>query len=80
MSEQLTLDLAGTARFGPDLQWVSSIDCGFDPDRRPAADFVVQGEEVHGVPGLVNLYRIDSPGLTASLAIAEQVSLLINRG
>ena len=45
-----------------------------------AADFVVQGEQVHGVPGLVNLYGIDSPGLTASLAIAERVSELLNRG
>ena len=46
----------------------------------PAADFVVQGEEAHGVSGLVNLYGIDSPGLTASLAIAERVSALTNRG
>ncbi len=37
----------------------------------PAADFVVQGPEVHGVDGLVNLYGIESPGLTSSLAIAE---------
>lgn len=39
----------------------------------PAADFLVQGPEVHGVPGLVNLFGIESPGLTASLAIAEAV-------
>ncbi|MBO89513.1 MAG: FAD-dependent oxidoreductase [Rickettsiales bacterium] len=38
-----------------------------------AADFVVQGPADHGVPGLVNLYGIESPGLTASLAIAEHV-------
>jgi L-2-hydroxyglutarate oxidase LhgO len=36
-------------------------------------DFVVQGPDAHGVPGLVNLYGIESPGLTASLAIAEDV-------
>ena len=39
----------------------------------PAADFVVQGPDIHGVPGLINLYGIESPGLTASLAIADHV-------
>jgi L-2-hydroxyglutarate oxidase LhgO len=39
----------------------------------PAADFVVQGSEIHGVPGLVNLYGIESPGLTASLPLADEV-------
>jgi L-2-hydroxyglutarate oxidase LhgO len=43
----------------------------------PAADFLIQGPETHGVPGLVNLFGIESPGLTAALAIAEQVSGLI---
>ena len=38
-----------------------------------AGDFVVQGPGEHGIPGLVNLYGIESPGLTASLALAEQV-------
>ncbi len=40
----------------------------------PAADFVIQDAAVHGVAGLVNLFGIESPGLTASLAIAEAVS------
>ncbi len=39
----------------------------------PAADFVVQGPRVHGVPGLVNLFGIESPGLTASLPLADVV-------
>ena len=38
-----------------------------------AADFVLQGEAQHGIPGLVNMYAIESPGLTASLALAEAV-------
>lgn len=38
-----------------------------------AADFTVQGPDEHGVPGLVNLLGIESPGLTSSLAIADEV-------
>lgn len=43
----------------------------------PAADFRIDGPETHGQPGLVNLFGIESPGLTASLAIAEHVALLL---
>ncbi|MDP3254209.1 MAG: NAD(P)/FAD-dependent oxidoreductase [Hydrogenophaga sp.] len=43
----------------------------------PAADFVIQGPVVHGVPGLVNLFGIESPGLTSSLAIADRVVALL---
>ena len=39
----------------------------------PAADFHVAGPEVHGLDGLVNLLGIESPGLTSSLAIADEV-------
>ena len=104
----ITLDLAGQARFGPDVEWIPSVDYSVDPARGevfyaavrtywpelrdgslqpgyagirpkisgpadPAADFVVQGPEVHGVPGLVNMYGIESPGLTASLPLADEV-------
>lgn len=109
----LTLDLGGQAKFGPDVQWVTSADdLLVDPTRgdafyaevrkywpglrdgalapgyagirpkihdasQPAADYVIQGPAVHGVPGLVNLFGIESPGLTSSLAIAEQVAALV---
>ena len=113
----LTLDLAGQARFGPDLQWLDvatpeAIDYSVDPQRaegfyaevrrywpelpdgalapsysgvRPkihgsgelAPDFRVDGPARHGVPGLLNLFGIESPGLTSALAIGEYaVSLL----
>src|SRR5215469_10144971 len=105
----LTLDLAGQAKFGPDVEWVEKLDYTVDPARadrfyrairrywpalpdgalrpgyagiRPklsgpgaaAADFLIQGPEAHGVRGLVNLYGIESPGMTAALAIAELVA------
>ena len=43
------------------------------PKGAPGQDFVVQGPQTHGVAGLINLFGIESPGLTASLAIAEHV-------
>jgi L-2-hydroxyglutarate oxidase LhgO len=108
----VTLDLGGRARFGPDVEWVGSIDYRVDPARaarfysairrywpglpdgalepgyagirpkisaqgEPAADFVVQGPRAHGVPGLVHLFGIESPGLTASLALADDVAALL---
>jgi len=108
----LTLDLAGQARFGPDVEWIDAVDYTVDPKRgdsfyaairrywpalpdgalqpgyagirpkivgpgEPAGDFVIQGPGEHGVPGLVNLYGIESPGLTASLALAEHVLALM---
>lgn len=47
------------------------------PAGSPNADFVLQGPHEHGISGLVNLYGIESPGLTASLAIAEQVCAML---
>ena len=43
----------------------------------PAADFLIQGPRAHGVAGLVNLFGIESPGLTSCLAIAEHVTELL---
>jgi L-2-hydroxyglutarate oxidase LhgO len=43
------------------------------PRGAPAQDFVVQGPQVHGIPGLVHLFGIESPGLTAAVAIADYV-------
>ncbi len=111
----ITLDLAGQARFGPDVEWISGVDYTVDPARgeafyaavrsywpglrdgalqpgyagirpkisgpaEPAADFVAQGAAAHGVPGLVNLYGIESPGLTASLPLADEVVRLLGEG
>ncbi|WP_313296247.1 NAD(P)/FAD-dependent oxidoreductase [Diaphorobacter sp.] len=42
-----------------------------------AADFVIQGATVHGVAGLVNLFGIESPGLTSALAIGDHVAALL---
>ena len=108
----VTLDLAGGARFGPDLKWLDGIDYSFDEQRaasfyeairhyypkladgslvpgytgirpkitaqgEPAADFVIQGPNDHGIAGMVNLYGIESPGLTSSLAIGNHVARLL---
>jgi len=106
-----TLDLAGQCRFGPDVEWVDSIDYTVAPERgdvfyerirrywpglkngaltpsyagiRPkivgpdeaAGDFVIQGPETHGCGPLINLFGIESPGLTSSLALADEVAKL----
>ncbi len=46
----------------------------------PAADFRIDGPAAHGVAGLINLLGIESPGLTASLAIAEEVAGVVRTG
>ena len=55
--------------------------CGIRPKisgpKEPAADFVIDGPAVHNVGGLVNLFGIESPGLTASLAIANHACSLL---
>jgi L-2-hydroxyglutarate oxidase LhgO len=108
----LTLDLAGQARFGPDVEWVETIDYAVDaaratgfyaairrywpdlPDHslvpayagiRPkivppavaVQDFRILGPRDHGIPGLVQLFGIESPGLTSALALAEHVGSMI---
>ncbi|TYC51663.1 NAD(P)/FAD-dependent oxidoreductase [Rhodobacterales bacterium] len=107
----LTLDLQHQARFGPDVEWLKTVDYRVDPARgerfysairsywpdlpngallpdysgiRPkisgpgeiAADFRIDGPSMHGLEGLVALYGIESPGLTAALAIGEYVAAL----
>ena len=59
--------LAGYAGIRPKIQ---------APDQ-PARDFLIQGPAEHGVAGLVNLFGIESPGLTSSLAIGRHVSELL---
>jgi L-2-hydroxyglutarate oxidase LhgO len=108
----VTLDLAGQARFGPDVRWLDSIDYRFDDRERGAfvaairryypgldesrlqpgytgirpklagagtdpPDFLILGPQQHGVAGIVHLLGIESPGLTASLAIAERVAAML---
>jgi len=45
-----------------------------EPNAEGASDFLIQGAETHGISGLVNMFGIESPGLTASLAIADEVA------
>lgn len=55
--------------------------CGIRPKLSgpgmPAADFRIDGPAAHGIPGLVNLFGIESPGLTSALAIADLVADLV---
>lgn len=67
-------------KYWPGLQAssLSATYCGIRPKLsrpgEPAADFVIAGPESHGVPGLVQLFGIESPGLTSSLAIAQEAA------
>lgn len=124
LGTHLTLNIAGEAQFGPDVEWLGPADphrlpgsthpslnyavntkqlaafagsiqrwwpslqanrlqpgySGIRPKltknaKDPAADFVLQGPSNHGLAGLINLFGIESPGLTACLAIGEAVHL-----
>ncbi|MDF1585985.1 NAD(P)/FAD-dependent oxidoreductase [Marinimicrococcus flavescens] len=52
----------------------SGIRPKITPQGAPAADFVISGPDEHGVAGLVNLFGIESPGLTASWAVARETA------
>ncbi len=108
----VTIDLAGRAKFGPDIEWIPAIDYAFDPGKldkflefirsywpgldaarlhadytgirpklyregEPVPDFAIHGPATHGRERLVILAGIESPGLTASLAIGELVAGLV---
>jgi L-2-hydroxyglutarate oxidase LhgO len=70
---------AEVRKYWPDLPdgVLQPAYCGIRPKLagpgNPNADFVIQGADIHGHKGLVNLFGIESPGLTASLAIADHV-------
>ena len=55
--------------------------CGIRPKLHgpgePQPDFVIQGPDTHGVAGLVNLFGIESPGLTSSLSLGDWVRDLL---
>lgn len=105
----LTVDMAGNARFGPDVEWIEHRDYQVNASRlphfkdairhywqelnsdrlspayagirpklftggKPYRDFLIQGEKEHGIKGMINLLGIESPGLTAALAIAEDIA------
>ena len=50
------------------------------PPDAPAADFAIVGPRVHGIPGLISLFGIESPGLTASLAIGDLIQEMLIAG
>jgi L-2-hydroxyglutarate oxidase LhgO len=109
----LTLDLAGQARFGPDVEWVDEINYHVDANRaarfygairrywpglpdgslvpaysgiRPKIvppsiakqDFQILGPQQHGIPGIIQLFGIESPGLTSSLAIGDLINTIMS--
>jgi L-2-hydroxyglutarate oxidase LhgO len=108
-------DLGGQARFGPDLEWVDTLDYDVDAARAPSfyatirrfwpalpdgallpdyagirpklhgpddphPDWRIDDCRTHGLEGLITLFGIESPGLTASLAIGEEVAARLSDG
>jgi L-2-hydroxyglutarate oxidase LhgO len=108
------IDMAGQARFGPDLTFVDGESYDIDPARvdgfaesirrfwpgvpvsalapayagirpklhaagEPQPDFRIDGPESHGLAGLIAMFGIESPGLTGSLAIGEEVAARLAR-
>ena len=55
----------------------AGVRCKLSGPGQQAADFVVQCAAVHSVPGLINLFGIESPGLTSALALAEHVVAVV---
>lgn len=108
-----TIDLAGTTKFGPDVEWIEDIDYAIDESRiesfrgsiakywpgvaeaeltpdytgvRPKiakegegdADFTILGPQTLNVANQIHLFGIESPGLTASLAIGDYVTVMLS--
>lgn len=108
-----TQDLGGQLRFGPDSQYIDSLQYAVDESLKPlfldaikrywpdiqasklqagysgirpklqgpddaSQDFMIQTSHQHGLSHLIQLFGIESPGLTASLAIAERVQHYIS--
>lgn len=109
----MTIDLAGAARFGPDLEWIEAVDyavsvahaaqfyesirqywptvererlqpayAGVRPKLtgpgEPPKDFLISGPQQHGIAGIINLFGMESPGLTSSLAIGDVVAAMVS--
>jgi L-2-hydroxyglutarate oxidase LhgO len=108
LGTHVTLDMQGSIRLGPDIEWVDKLDyavsediaerfaescrrywpgvvdreltpsyCGVRPKihgpNESAADFWIDVRQSDGAPGIVNLFGMESPGLTSSLAVADYV-------
>ena len=109
-----TIDLGGRLRFGPDTEYIDTIDYTIDESKRDAffssasqlfpdldrnafapdmagirpklsgpgekvRDFIIVDEESNGAPGFIDCIGIESPGLTASPAIARMVADMVLR-